>query len=172
MPRPSHAALRSTAALALAMASVLTLAGCYSTETTLFSTTTGSFSYASTAMRPVTITIIDIRTEEPVFKMDVPVGQQLSFHFDETGGDDPVLRPAKMSWSMWESGNSFGSLTNTLSVPARDARRIEYSLRNSPEYAPQPVLAPMRADEASSKPEWATEAGGPAPEHNSKKLYE
>ena len=30
----------------------------------------------------------------------------------------------------------------------------------------------MRADEASTKPEWATDAGGPAPQSNSKKLYE
>lgn len=171
MLRHQNASVLSTAALAAASVLALTLGGCYSTETNLFSTTMGTFNYASTAMRPVTITIVDARTEEPIFKMDVPVGQQLSFHFDETGGDDPVLRPAKMSWSMWEAGNSFGSLTNTLSVPPASARRIEYSLRNGPEYAPEAPQAAMRADEAATKPEWATEAGGPATTSNSKKLY-
>ncbi len=168
MTRHLTACALSTAAFAVA----LSLGGCYSTETTLFSTTMGTFSYESTAMRPVTIAVIDVRTEEPIFKMDVPVGQHLTFHFDETGGDDPVLRPAKMSWAMWDAGNSFGSLSNTLSVPPAAARRIDYTLRTGPEYAPAPAQAAMRADEASTKPEWATDAGGPAPQSNSKKLYE
>ncbi len=171
MPRRTNAAARFTALLACGLASTLTLPGCYTTETNLLSTTMGTFTYESTVMRPVTIKVIDIRTEEPIFTMEVPVGQQISFHFDETGGDDAVLRPAKMSWAMWDKGTAFGSLSNSLSVPGRDARRIEYTLRAAPEYAPQSPEAAMRADEASTRPEWATEAGGPAPRPNSSNLY-
>jgi len=119
----------------------------------------------------VTITVMDVRSEEPVFRMEVPVGKQISLHFDETGGDDPVLRPSKMSWAMWTAGTKFGSLSNTISVPAHDARRIEYSLRTGPEYAPPPVHASMRAGEAASKPEWETPAGGSTAPGNSERLY-
>jgi hypothetical protein len=171
MLRRTNAAARLAALFACGLVSTLTLPGCYTTETTLLSTTMGTFSYESTVMRPVTIKVIDIRTEEPVFTMEVPVGQQISFHFEETGGDDAVLRPAKMSWAMWDKGTIFGSLSNSLSVPARDARRIEYTLRSAPEYAPQSPEALMRADEASTKPAWETEAGGPAPRSNSSNLY-
>ncbi len=161
---------RRTLTLAALLAASL-VAGCYSPSPGLFHSSTGTFVYASNAMRPATITIYDARSEEPVFRMEIPVGQQLSVHFDETGGDDPVLRPAKMSWGMWEAGNSIGSLTNNLSVPSSDARRIEYTLRNAPEYAPEPPQAAMRAGEATTKPEWETKTGGPTTGGNADKLY-
>ncbi|MBL9121056.1 MAG: hypothetical protein JNL80_14195 [Phycisphaerae bacterium] len=156
----------------LAVMTAVALGGCYSPSPHLFNTSTDTFTYESTTMRPITITVIDVRTEEPFFRMEVPVGKQLSFDFEESGGDDPVLRPAKMSWSMWDAGKRFGSLTNSLSVPDKTCRRIEYTLRNAPEYAPQPPQAEMRVGDASSKPEWATEAGGPPPAPTSSRLYE
>jgi hypothetical protein len=163
---------RLAANLALAACTVVAIGGCYSTSPGLFSTSTDTHVYASTTMRPITITVIDVRTEEPFFRMEIPVGQQLNIDFEETGGDDPVLRPAKMSWAMWDAGKVLGSLTNSLSVPDKTSRRIEYTLRSVPEYQPQPPQAPMRISEGTTPPDWATEAGGPPPEPSSKRLYE
>lgn len=159
--------LRSTLLFA-----TLALAGCYSPSPGLFNTSTDTFSYESTSMRPITITLIDVRTEEPFFKMDIPVGRQLSFDFEESGGDDPVQRPSKMSWAMWDAGTRFGSLSNSLSVPGKDCRRIEYTLRPAPEFAPPPTHAEMRVGDAEGKPEWATDAGGPATQPTSGRLYQ
>jgi hypothetical protein len=159
---------RRISTLAALVAAIL-LPGCYRASPTLFSSSVGTFVYESTTMRPVTITVVDIRTEEPVFRMDVPVGQQFSMNFQETGGDDPVLRPAKMTWGMWALGSNFGSLENALSVPGKHARRIEYTLRQAPEYAPQPPQSPMRA--GVQREEWETDEGGPADVPNRDKLY-
>jgi hypothetical protein len=172
MPSSRSARRRSAACLALSVAAaalVCSLGGCYSPSPGLFQTSTDTFVYVSTSMKPVTITIVDTRTNEPFFHMDIPVGKQLQFNFADASGDDPVLRPAKMTWAVWEAGTQTGSLTNSLSVPPQTARRIDYSLRPAPEMAPQPAEAPLRA---VNDPTYVTPAGGPGPKSASGNLYQ
>jgi hypothetical protein len=147
------------------------LAGCYTTSPQLWETSVENYSWASTSARPVTIVLVDTRDETEFFRMEIPIGKQLSINFAETGGDDPVKRPAKLSWSIWDSTDWFGSLSNTQSAPPMYARRIDYYVRPIGEYAPTPPQMPMRA-EPTEKPEWTTDAGGPAPTPSVKRLYQ
>ncbi len=137
----AHAARRIRAALLLAAASVA-VAGCYSTSGGYYPHTDGGFTYESTPMQPTTITIlnncersVDHPNGTPFFIMEIPPGKQLTFNFEEEGGDDPVQRPARMMYSLWKKGTQTGSLDNILSCPGRDCRKIEISYRPAPEQA-------------------------------------
>ena len=147
------------------------LTGCYTTSPQLWETSVENYSYASTPQRPITISLVDTRDESEFFHMEVPVGKQFSFSFAETGGDDPVKHPAKMTWSMYDATNWMASLENSQSAPPLYARRIDYYVRPPHEYAPAPPELPMRA-EPTEKPAWQTNAGGPGPQPTSKKLYD
>lgn len=147
------------------------LGGCYSASPTLFQTSTDTYTYESTARLPVNVDLVDTRDETVFFSMQVPVGKQLSFHFDETGGDDPVLRPSRMTWAIMAMDSMFGSLSNVMSAPPAYARRIDLSYRKAGEFAPEPVEGPMRV-EPGEKKEWQTPSGGAAPTPNAKKLYD
>ena len=159
-----------SAFLAVASAALL-FSGCYTGSPQLWETSVENYTFVSTSARPITITLVDTRDESEFFRTEIPVGQQLSIHFEEGSGDDPVKRPAKLQWSLVDAGTGFASLTNSLSCPPMFARRIDYSLRPSGESAPQPPQAPMRV-EATESPAWVTPAGGPPPTSNAKKLYE
>ncbi len=165
-----RATLRKTSLLA-PVAALLVATGCYTTSPQLWETSNETFAYDSTCMQPVTITLVDIRTEQPFFRIDIPVGKRLAFHFDETGGDDPVVRPAKLSWAIFEPNAAGGSLTNTQSAPPQSSRRIDFSIRPAPEYPPDAAQAEMRVN-GQPNPQWTTQQGGPAPTPNSKKLYQ
>jgi hypothetical protein len=159
--------------LALAASVGLSAPGCYTVTPQLWESSVEVFTYESTPSKPITITIIDTRSEEPVFRMDIPVGRRLAMQFIDGGGDDPVIRPDRLEWSLLEAGSVTGSLDNKLNVPPSQARRIEYSLRTAPEYPPEPPMAPMRAGTKESQPEWATPDGGSVPtEPRSKRLYQ
>lgn len=147
------------------------LTGCYTTSPQLWETSVENYSYASTSQRPVTIALVDTRDDSEFFRMEVPVGKQLSFSFTETGGDDPVKRPAKLSWCINNSTDWFASPSNTQSAPPMYARRIDYYVRPQGEYKPKPPEMPMAA-EPTEKPAWQTKDGGPGPTPNVKKLYD
>lgn len=129
-------------AIASIMASVAVVAGCYSTSGGFLPHTGGGFTYESTSLLPTTVTVLDSchRTEAhpngtPFFIMEIPPGKQLTFNFEEDGGDDPANRPARMMYSVWKKGTQTGSLENVLSCPPASCRRIEVSYRPAPEQA-------------------------------------
>lgn len=131
---------RSRIAAALCLASVATVAGCYSTSGGFMPHTDGGFTYESTSMLPTTVTLLNVCERSaahpdgtPFFIMEIPPGKQLTFNFDEEGGDDPVTRPARMMYSLWKKGTQTGSLDNILSCPGRNCRNIVISYRPAPE---------------------------------------
>jgi hypothetical protein len=131
---------RALLAAGLAAAAVAT--GCYSTSGGWLPRTGGGFTYISTSSRPTTITVVNTceRTEDhpdgtPFFIMEIPPGKQLTFNFEEDGGDDPVARPARMMYAVWEADTGNGSLDNILSCPPSACRRIDISYRPAPEQA-------------------------------------
>ena len=135
----AHAARRLRAALLLAAASAA-VAGCYSTSGGYYPHTDGGFTYESTSMQPTTITVLNIceRTTNhpngtPFFIMEIPPGKQLTFNFEEDGGDHPTERPARMAYSLWDRGTQTGKLENVLSCPPASCRKIEVSYRPAPE---------------------------------------
>ena len=126
------------AGLLLAASALAT--GCYSTSGGYYPHTDGGFTYESTSLLPTTVMVLNScdRTEThpdgvPFFIMEIPPGKQLTFNFEEDGGDDPAQRPARMMYSLWKKGTQTGSLENVLSCPGRDCRKIVVSYRPAPE---------------------------------------
>jgi len=145
------------------VASTLCLAGCYGPSGGIYPYSGGGYTYVSSEMRPVTITVIDTRTEEPFFKFEIPAGKQLTMNFLEGGGDDPVERPDRLVYAIFDSGTSVGRLTNQLTCPPLGCRRIDYSVRTGPEWREEGAEFANRIDGMSSKPAWWTPQGGKLP---------
>ncbi|MFM7051179.1 MAG: hypothetical protein ACKOYN_03470 [Planctomycetota bacterium] len=160
---------RTTLALA-ALASTFALSACYGPRGAWMPHTGNGFTYVSSEMQPVTITLVDTRTETAFFKLDIPPGKQLTLNFLEGKGDDPVERPDRMIYAIMEAGTSTGRLTNQLTCPPEGCRRIDYTLRSTPEWREEPPEYRDRVDAVKGKPAWWTPQGGELPKE--KKFYE
>ncbi len=157
---------RTTTLALVAATGMLTLAGCYGPRGAIYPYSGNGYTYVSTEMNPVTITLYDTRNEEPFFKLDVPVGKQLTLNFLEGKGDDPVERPDRMVYSIWNSGTATGRLTNQLTCPGIGCRRISYDIRSAPEWREEPPEMTNRIDSMKNKPAWWTPQGGELPQQN------
>ena len=89
--------------------------------------------YISRSWTPYTVTLVDTRTEEAVWTMDVPVGEQLSIQFTTGTGPNEYL-PDEMSWGVMEAGRWVGRMPSRVPSPPRSARRVDTFLRPAPEY--------------------------------------
>lgn len=136
----AHSLLRAASvAGALLLA---TATGCYSTSGGIMSRSGGGYTYVSTSSQPLTVAVINVceRTEAnpngtPFFLMEIPPGKQLTFNFEEKGGDDPAARPARMFYAVWDAGTGTGSLSSMLSCAPAACRRIDLTYRPAPEAA-------------------------------------
>jgi len=140
-----------------------TLAGCHSPKGGWLPGDKSSTTYWSTETAPKSVTMIDLRTNEEVFSIDIPAGQQLTFDFVPGAGDDPVYRPDLMRYAVWELGTDTGKLRNSLTVPAAWSRRIEVTIRTGIEYMPEDSTRELRSDEMADRPDWWTPDGGELP---------
>ena len=129
----------------LALISMVTilLAGCYNPRGAFYAHVGQAATYWSTESLPATITIVDTRTGEPFFTVEIPVGKQLVIDFKE--------------------------LRNGITVPDSFSRRIDVSYRAAPEYADTPD-DPLRVDE--NRPDWWTPRGGPMPGNDALHIYD
>ena len=154
---------RQIVALGLGAALTLAMTGCYSPGGGAFDFTGGSQTYYSTEARPTTFTLVDSRTNEILFAMEIPPGKQLTIDFDEGGGDDPVLRPDILNYQIFDIGTKIGKLRSSLTVPPSTVRRIDVTFRSGVETRPAPINWELRADQTANQPSWWTAAGGPIP---------
>ncbi|MHC5024002.1 MAG: hypothetical protein ACYTGG_08830 [Planctomycetota bacterium] len=134
--------------------------------------TGGSHTFYSTETSPKTVSIIDLRTDEEIFKVEIPVGKQLTFDFVEELGDDVVYTPDLMRYEIWPIGTKTGKLRNALSVPNAASRRIDVQVRVGIEYAQSPTDRRLRTDELIDRPDWWTPDGGPLPDSDTAELYD
>ena len=106
-----------------------------------------SHTYISNAWRPWTVTLVDTRTGEAVWSVDIPVDQQLSIRFRKGDGPSDEL-PDMMDWGLMDAGKKYGHRKNRLPVPGPDARLLKPTLRPTPEM-PGAILtkAPEAPDE-------------------------
>ena len=125
----------------MAMAGVLALGGCYYEGGPLSSQ--DRFTYVSRPFQPWTVDLVDVRTGETIWSVDVPVGQQLVVDFQaaKSGQTKDPWRPDTMLWDVMPEGRRFGALANKISVPASNARRLEPKLRAVPEMPSEPYAS-------------------------------
>src|SRR5688572_21341055 len=156
---------------AIALAAIA-LSACHSPSGGIMPYTGGPSTYYSTEMMQKTVSVVDTRTGEVVFLVDVPAGKQLTFDFATGEGDDPVQRPDLMRYEIMELGTRVGKLHNAITVPNAASRRVDVALRSAASYASQPPQRPLRADELADRPDWWTAQGGPMPQDNKTELYD
>jgi hypothetical protein len=128
--------------------------------------------YQSSEEFPKTITLIDTRSGEHLFVMEVPVGKKLVIDFVADSGDNTVLTPDLMSWQVFPNDVSYGPLSNSMTVPNRWSRRIDVTFRESSEYANQAVDRPLRVDEVNDQPDWWSAEGGSVDNSNPSNGYD
>ena len=141
----------------------LALAGCHQPQGAMFAYSGGSHTFYSTEMQPKSVQLLDLRTNEVVFSMDIPPGKQLSLDFAEGEGDDPVYSPDMMRYEVFDIGTTTGKLRSSMNVPSGSSRRLEMFVRSGPEYVPASSDRALRTDELEDRPEWWTPAGGELP---------
>ncbi len=148
------------------------LAGCFHAPGgNMLSTPDSSITYESTEHLQKTVMIVDTRTEETVFTMDIPVGKQLTIQFARDRGNDPVNTPDLMYYQVWDIGTRLGQLRNSVTVPNAASRRIDVRVNQEPAYADAPADMPLRVDQ--NQPDWWTSKGGPLPDsQNGRKIYD
>lgn len=99
------------------------------------------FTYVSRPYEAKTVSVIDTRTQEVVFSLDIPVGQQLSMNFDDRESNRDKYMSGTMRWAVQPAGSRFGTLRNRIDVPPAHSRRIDMEIRQGPEIASEPPLA-------------------------------
>ncbi|MBX3355447.1 MAG: hypothetical protein KF724_07085 [Phycisphaeraceae bacterium] len=160
------------ATAALGLLATLALGGCYQPDGGWMKTSGRGFTYISTPMQPMTVAVVDTRTEEAFFAMDIPPGKQLTFNFLEGGGDDPVYTPNRMVWAVWDAGTSIGHLDNQITAPPYSCCRIDVSIRKAPEWSDEDPAVRLRTDQLADRPPYFTPAGGKLPDPASRFVYD
>ncbi len=150
-----------TRTLLVITSTTLLLVGCYNPRGAFYPYVGQAVTYWSTEMKPTTITIIDTRTMEPFFTVEIPVGKQLVIDFKEGEGDDDVLTPDLMRYEIFKVGKTTGTLHNAITVPNQFSRRIDVNYRPAPEYAQAPADRQDRVDK--DKTDWWSSEGGSKP---------
>jgi hypothetical protein len=154
----------------LAGLALLAASGCHNPQGGIMPYTGGTTTYYSTEQYPCTITLVDTRTGEPFFTLEVPVGKQLTLDFREGEGDDAVNTPDLMRYEVWPIGTAVGTLRNAQTVPDRWSRRIDVDYRRAPEYPPSPAEDELRID--SRRPDWWSPRGGRMPDNPAMTIYD
>ena len=121
--------------------------------------TASPMTWDSTAALPKTVVIVDTRTGENVFEINIPMGQQLSVQFFEH--KDPQKHPEApdiMKYTLHPLGRWVGHLDQSVPVPHAWNRRVDVFLQSQEAYtAPDPsrevvpfgVPMPEKSAEAS-----------------------
>ena len=91
--------------------------------------------YMSRPHDPKTVTLVDTRTGEPLWTMDVPVGRKLVVNFESGRAQGTPDRPDLMRWGLMDESDRMGRTHNAMPVPRANARRLDVSLRPTPEHS-------------------------------------
>jgi hypothetical protein len=152
---------RTASIIILFMATAL--AGCKMYEpggNAFFNGPNSAATWQSTEEFPKTVTLIDTRSGERLFVMEIPVGKKLVIDFVKDSGDNTVLTPDLMMWEVFSSDVGYGPLSNSMTVPNGWSRRLDVTLRDSSEYSNPITDRPLRIDEINDQPDWWTPEGG------------
>jgi hypothetical protein len=153
--------IRRSLALLLLAAPAALFSGCNSPGGQGFSS--DRFVYQSNEWQPWTVSLIDTRTGESLWSVDVPVGKQLVMGFRKGVGPNE-FKPDMMYWGISENGRNISRQSNQFPVPGAHARRIEPVLRPTPELPGTPLpgspyLATMNVDKSEAAAKGKIEPG-------------
>jgi len=156
--RPRNASIRKTILAGVLAGAGLAMTGCAGESGAIWSD--DRYVYVSRAWQPKTITLIDTRTGESLWSVDIPVGQQLIVSFSRGTGPNEY-KPDEIIWGMAPEGRS-GAVgrNNRMPCPGRESRRLDMTLRPAPEIpgTPMPGSPFTTKQEASTV---STQTGAP-----------
>lgn len=118
------------------------------------------FTYLSEPHMPQSVSLVDLRTGETLFSVDIPPRQQLVVKFvknHEAAAD--AWMPETMKWGLMPRGTKRGHLTNSMAVPPAYSRRLDLYGRDVPELPD----APRVSDRLSGESEYAEPLPPPMP---------
>lgn len=96
------------------------------------------FTYESVPSMPQSVNLVDTRTGEVVWAMDIPVGQRLTIRFKDDQKKSTRLGYDEMVWGLHAIGAPGRTLPNSMRVPPSYARRLDGFVRE-PEFGPAPA---------------------------------
>ncbi|RMH13273.1 MAG: hypothetical protein D6695_04580, partial [Planctomycetota bacterium] len=94
------------------------------------------FTYVSTPYELYTIDLVDVRTGETIWTLDLPVGQRVTLQFYKNKSEGYADYPDVMRWEIQGADDLDGILRSQISVPDRWSRRLDVSLREPPGFYP------------------------------------
>ncbi len=91
------------------------------------------FTYWSEPHMPQTVELLDLRTGETLFAVDIPPRQQLVVKFVDNHSEKDAWMPDLMKWELMPRGTKRGKLDNSMPVPPSFSRRLDVAIRETPE---------------------------------------
>lgn len=135
----------------------------------LFAHTGGPTTIQSTETEQSSVRMIDTRSGEVFFSVDIPVGKQLTFDFDRGDGDDPVYTPDILRYEIKPIGDKYGKLKNAMTAPNAASRRVDVTVKQTPMFANQPAeSSALRTDTPADRPDWWSPRGGAMPDNQNR----
>lgn len=110
--------------------------------------TSDSYTYVSTSWQPKSVTLVDTRSGQEFWTVEVPVGKKLVVSFAEKEGTSDGFTPDGMKWAIIDPTEDFPRLGNQLPVPPKDVRRLDVTIRPTPELPEG--MTPRRASAGGS----------------------
>ncbi len=160
------------AALMISLTGLLGLSGCYAPGGGLNPKTGAAQTIYSTASAVKSFHLVDTRTGETIFSIEIPVGKQLTYQFTPDRGDDPVQRPDLMKYQLFNIGKTSGRLRNGVSVPDQFSRLVTWDYAPGQYFEEPPPSVRYRVDPPGDRPAWWSPKGGPMPEDSARNLYD
>lgn len=117
---------------ALAAMAVVPIAGCWSPgyRPGGQQATRGVHTFESTQDFLQSIQIVDLATNDVIWSIHVPLGEQVVLRFYDQHDPENVERPALMRWELMPRGTRWGELDNAIPVPAYDRRLMNVFYRD------------------------------------------
>lgn len=104
-----------------------------------------TYTYVSESWAPTNVTLIDTRTGQTLWAVEIPVGQQCVMRFYRGAEPDNEVLPDTMRWQLMTAGRESGELYSIAAVPPASGRRVDVSLRRAPEMPSRPQAMPVAA---------------------------